>query len=850
MILHASAPSRESVFFHFPPVFWVKLEHLLESALRFEVQLRHSYANALGRMREDPRQPPIESCKNCGLPMDLAQVVPLTVVECPKCSTTATVLERFGPFKLERLLGVGGMGNVYEAMDLTLQRRLALKVLQKTWSHDATLTAQFEREAALTARINHPHVVRVYSTGNAHGMFYIAMELVDKGSLDTQMEAKGRVPETDILRIGLQVAEGLQAAYRAGLIHRDIKPGNILFGEGGHSKIVDFGLALQFSQTQTPSGELWGTPFYIAPEALDFKPEDLRSDMYALGATLWHALVGAPPYACESVSTHELLHARKQPVDLAKIHPDSHPLTVALLNRTLAFGPEDRHSDYESLVRDFRQALTAVEARAPNEKPDTQRNSSTTWRWMLVLIAVAGALTAVVWQKKHLPTDRLDPIEANHFSDEERFSNAARLLAKPGQLDVALRRLELIAHSPSLTPLLQIWTSLALATAYSLRGETDEQTAALQTAISASQNADATWPATCQRLRAALTNTPPQPDLPEKDPSLEREMLRQFFLAQTAIVQGRLTDATTSLEAICNSQIKTETPLGELLQIAPAVLQQLRRLQTFENEIRAAASPAERASRLQRSEETLTAMQPSWPLHNAFQALMLRLKSQSNAQTPNAAPPSPPPIASPTSTTPSPTDVAAAPTSTQPQAQAVSDAFEKLRADASQHVLFFRFAEATQEIRAFRPNSSAELAAQTDFFRQVTAAEALFQWAQMEINQGGLLPSPLLRNKTAFQSDPINADSQRLLVRPKAGATPLPLAWKDVSPLYLIRLAQYRLERDPTYPQRAQLLWNCGNLHLLMSDTQSARLFLEKAVNLNPTYAGLLPALPQSESTP
>ena len=133
--------------------------------------------------------------------MDLSDVSPLTIVECPGCASAQTVFQRFGPFHLERLLGTGGMGAVYKATDIALHRPIALKVLQKKLSHDRTLTAQFEREAALTARINHPNVVRVYSTGSAHGMFYIAMELVDQGSLDGVMEETGRLSEEDVLRL-------------------------------------------------------------------------------------------------------------------------------------------------------------------------------------------------------------------------------------------------------------------------------------------------------------------------------------------------------------------------------------------------------------------------------------------------------------------------------------------------------------------------------------------------------------------------------------------------------------------------------------------------------------------------
>ena len=332
-----------------------------------------------------PDPTPVEPCGACSMLLDIAEMLPLTVVECPGCGNAITVLQRFGQFRLESLLGTGGMGAVYKAFDVALQRHLALKILQRNWSHDALLTAQFEKEAALTARVNHPNVVRVYSTGKAHGMFYIAMELVDRGSLDSAMEAKGRLPEAEVLQIGIQVAEGLDAANRAGLIHRDIKPGNILFSENGRAKIVDFGLALQSNQAESSLGEIWGTPFYVSPETLASKPEDLRSDMYALGSSLWHALTGAPPYPSTSTSVHELLHLKKSPVDLALAFPGLNSRTAAALNRTVAPEPADRFSDYPSLAAELRGALAEIQA--PEQRrlpcPGDPVQQSALWRCFL-----------------------------------------------------------------------------------------------------------------------------------------------------------------------------------------------------------------------------------------------------------------------------------------------------------------------------------------------------------------------------------------------------------------------------------------------------------------------------------
>ena len=188
------------------------------------------------------------------------------------------------------------MGSVYKATDLNLNREVALKILKKECSANAEERAKLEEEARIIASINHPHVVKVFSFGEDQGQFYLAMELAEKGSLDDLMSVQQRLSEAQVLRVGIQIAEGLDAALEHNLIHRDIKPGNILFADPQTAKLVDFGLAVVMDEVAQARGEIWGTPYYIAPEKLDNQPEDFRSDIYSLGGTLFHALAGRPPY--------------------------------------------------------------------------------------------------------------------------------------------------------------------------------------------------------------------------------------------------------------------------------------------------------------------------------------------------------------------------------------------------------------------------------------------------------------------------------------------------------------------------------------------------------------------------
>ena len=163
------------------------------------------------------------------------------------------------------------MGTVYKARDTQLERFVALKLLHKDLGSEADHDAQLQQEARIAACVNHPNVVQIFSLGTDHGQFYVVMELIDHGSLDDLMESQGRVPEHQVLDIGIQIARGLRAANRKGLIHRDVKPANILFVDEQAAKIGDFGLAAfatQQSQNTESDRVIWGTPPYVAPERL------------------------------------------------------------------------------------------------------------------------------------------------------------------------------------------------------------------------------------------------------------------------------------------------------------------------------------------------------------------------------------------------------------------------------------------------------------------------------------------------------------------------------------------------------------------------------------------------------
>ena len=354
-------------------------------------------------MDEAPLLRIIDTCPACGGSIDVSEEVPFAQIYCPHCGEGMRARRMFNNFELVELIGEGGMGSVFKAYDHNLGRMVALKVLRREMSAREDERTKLEQEARITASVNHPHVVRVYSFGEADGQFYLAMELVEKGSLDDLMSVQERVSEAQALDIGAQIAQGLEAAAEKGLIHRDVKPGNILFADAHTTKIVDFGLARVLEEDAEARGEIWGTPYYIAPERLNYEPEDFRSDIYSLGGTLFHAIAGRPPFEAESASLVALKQIKSQPVSLEAFAPDAAPETAYVINRMLEKNPDDRYASYAELIEHLEFARAKVLERAgrpARARREVVKVETSRTKLHASLISVAAALLllgAGVW---------------------------------------------------------------------------------------------------------------------------------------------------------------------------------------------------------------------------------------------------------------------------------------------------------------------------------------------------------------------------------------------------------------------------------------------------------------------
>jgi len=433
-----------------------------------------------------PNDSIIQECADCGALLDVTSEEPFALMHCPTCSAAMRVRTRFDQFDLQEALGAGGMGAVYRALDTNLHRLVALKLLRMEHSENPEFVAQFQKEAAITASINHPHVVKVYSTGRDHGRVYIAMELVDRGSLDDRMTGEGRISELQALNVGIQIAQGLNAALQCGLIHRDIKPGNILFTGASNAKIVDFGLAVLMEHAETVAGEVWATPYYVAPEPLEGRPEDFRGDMYALGATLFHALTGKPPHEGNTNSMRELLEIKREPVLTQTVAPDVSSATAHLLNKMLSFSPEDRFQSYPELIHNMEYARAEHLAQLAAENQQSEivggRSSPRSWHWLT--FATAAVMVAAGIGGFELRRSNLRKQQAAEESGEthgalpiDRQYNDARKMLASGDAVRAAEAFRELARKPGVTQPLLDWVSLHAGLADLLAGQ-NEQAAA------------------------------------------------------------------------------------------------------------------------------------------------------------------------------------------------------------------------------------------------------------------------------------------------------------------------------------------------------------------------------------
>jgi serine/threonine-protein kinase len=268
-------------------------------------------------------------------------------------------------YKIEEIVGAGGMATVYRAFDETLERPVAVKVMRREVTSDPQLLERFRREARAAAKLSHAHIVTVVDAGEENGRPYIVFEYVPGETLKQRIKRLSNLPVTESVAYAIEIGAALVAAHGAGLVHRDVKPQNVLLDSDGHAKVADFGIARQVENTGlTKTGRVLGTTDYVSPEQAMGEEVNGQSDVYSLGIVLFEMLTGDPPFKGENHVAVAMKHVKEALPDVQRLRPEVSSALAAVIDRMTAKEPVDRYLSAASAVSDLEDVLAFETARA------------------------------------------------------------------------------------------------------------------------------------------------------------------------------------------------------------------------------------------------------------------------------------------------------------------------------------------------------------------------------------------------------------------------------------------------------------------------------------------------------
>src|SRR5258708_37672291 len=330
---------------------------------------------------------------------------------------------KLGPYDIQSLLGAGGMGEVYRARDTRLDRTVAVKILRKGLAETPEVRQRFEREARAVSSLNHPHICALYDVGHQDGIEYLVMEYLEGETLAARIE-KGPLPGADLLRYASQIADALDKAHRQGMVHRDLKPGNVMLTKSG-AKLLDFGLAkggeiLQgdmgssptVSRALTAQGMIVGTMQYMSPEQMEGKDADARSDIFSFGAMLYEMAAGKKAFEAKSQASLIAAILKEDPRPMRELQPMTPLLLEHIVKTCLAKDPDERPQSAHDLklelnwIRESGGISDAAKLGA--EIPTTRRKAAANTLGAGVLALVGVTVFLFLFKPKQSPAERLE----------------------------------------------------------------------------------------------------------------------------------------------------------------------------------------------------------------------------------------------------------------------------------------------------------------------------------------------------------------------------------------------------------------------------------------------------------
>jgi eukaryotic-like serine/threonine-protein kinase len=302
-----------------------------------------------------------------------------------------------GRYRIIGRIGSGGMADVYSAEDTQLGRQIALKLLYRRFAEDDNFVERFRREASAAAGLQHPNVVQVFDRGEWDGTYYIAMEFLHGRNLKQVVRDHGALDPTLAADLVLQILKAARFAHRRGIVHRDIKPHNVIVDDEGRAKVTDFGIARAGASDMTETGSIMGTAQYLSPEQAQGLPVDARSDLYAIGVVLYELLTGRPPFDAESPVTIALKQVSETPVPPRELNPAVPPAIEAVTMRALRKDPAERFQDADEMIAALESALAGgyVESVAEDPVEALEEADRRNWRRIAIIALILLALAAL-----------------------------------------------------------------------------------------------------------------------------------------------------------------------------------------------------------------------------------------------------------------------------------------------------------------------------------------------------------------------------------------------------------------------------------------------------------------------